>query len=108
MAMLSAYFDTSPFDNLLKVNRLAASDLAELRSAVQAQKLAVVSNMLNIQETIDALHSMSPEVVIWSAPHIPANYKFRLLGRSCIVPFKRPELARCQRPKARMRTQVAT
>jgi hypothetical protein len=38
--------------------------LAELRSAVQAQKLAVVSNILNIQETIDALHSKRPEVVI--------------------------------------------
>lgn len=64
MAMLSAYFDTNPFDNLLKLNQLTASDLAELRAAIQTGKLAVVSNILNIQETIDALHSKTPQVVV--------------------------------------------
>jgi hypothetical protein len=62
--MLCAYFDTNLFDNMLKLNRLAATDLAELRSAIRTQRLAVVSNILNIQETIDALHSKTPEVVI--------------------------------------------
>ena len=64
MAMLSAYFDTNPFDNLLKLNQLTASDLAELRSEIETRKLDVVSNILNIQETIDALHSKTPQVVI--------------------------------------------
>jgi hypothetical protein len=64
VAMLCAYFDTNPFDNLLKLNRLAATDLAELRSAIRRQQLAVVSNVLNLQETIDALHSNTPEVIV--------------------------------------------
>jgi hypothetical protein len=62
--MLCAYFDTNPFDNLLKLNGLKASDLAELRSAIKRQKLAVISNIVNLQETIDALHSKTPEVVV--------------------------------------------
>jgi hypothetical protein len=62
--MLCAYFDTNPFDNLLKLNPQTVTDLAELRSAIQTQRLAVVSNILNIQETIDALHSKTPEVVV--------------------------------------------
>ena len=62
--MFCAYFDTSLFDNLLKLNRLTAADLTELRSAIQTRRLAIVSNILNMQETIDALHSQSPEVVV--------------------------------------------
>jgi len=62
--MLSAYFDTNPFDNLLKLNGLTQADLEALRSAIQDGKLSVVANALNLQETIDALHSKKPEVVI--------------------------------------------
>ena len=44
-SMLSTYFDTNPFDNLLKLNRLTASDLGELQSAIRTRKLAIVSNI---------------------------------------------------------------
>jgi hypothetical protein len=57
--MLSAYFDTNPFDTLLKLNRLTASDLSELRSAIQTRRMAIVSNRLNIQETIDTTRHTS-------------------------------------------------
>ncbi len=59
---LVAYFDTNVFDNILKKTAgVLESDEAHLRSAIEARRLAIVTSIVNISETIDARR---PEVVL--------------------------------------------
>ncbi len=62
--MVSAYFDTCVFDNLLKRNGFNESHLSELRTAIEEKRLTIVANILNLQETIDALNSATPEIAV--------------------------------------------
>lgn len=59
---LVAYFDTNIFDNMLKRTAgVLADDEARLLRAIESRKLAIVTSILNISETIDARR---PEIVL--------------------------------------------
>jgi hypothetical protein len=58
-----AYFDTNVFDNLLKkTGGVTETDLARIRDLVASERLKIIANILNIQETIAAQCSR-PEIV---------------------------------------------
>lgn len=58
-----AYFDTNVFDNLLKkTGGVTETDLARIHDLVASGRLKIISNILNIQETIAAQHKR-PEIV---------------------------------------------
>jgi hypothetical protein len=62
--MVTAYLDTCVFDNLLKRNGFGGSHLSELRAAIGEKRLAIVANILNLQETLDAINSATPGIVV--------------------------------------------
>jgi len=63
--MLLAYFDTNVFDHVLnRKGSVSATDEARLRLAIKEGRLHIVSSILNISETLGAMHSTRPEVTI--------------------------------------------